>query len=470
MSGGSSSRVFISYRRRETSGLAGRLYDRLAVRFGDDQVFMDVDAIALGVDFAEVITQAVSTCEVLLAVIGPGWLTATDEDGRRRLDDPDDLVRLEITAALDRNIRVIPILVEGAVMPRRHKLPDNLARLARRNALTLRHESFRADADRLIRAIEPILRTGMAVGPDSPAPTPHGAEQIEAKPPGSSPTRLDERQFLRSLDNHEYREALRGLFETAKAVGMVFEWGSVGSSIRLHAPDRDEPLTVAWVFPDRAGWSGLRHLTLGYDTGSAKNTPSVQDALSEYVDAVRLVPGAMRAKARALQAYTFAPEAVRAQQEQLARLLRQLSRRAQDSRHSRLDPAATDAARVLVHQAFFIGAKAGASPYYFVKVTNLLQSRDIEVTHVWFDADPPVHLVLRERPLPARLQPNETWEGWVDAAAVAHVADVERSARVRLSDGTTIKSRPNTDVPPIGYVAGPGSHEGGTVRPAGHLG
>lgn len=87
MSGPTAGRVFISYRREESSGLAGRLYDRLAARFGDDQVFMDVDTIALGVDFADVITQAVSTCEVLLAVIGPRWLTATDEDGQRRLDE-----------------------------------------------------------------------------------------------------------------------------------------------------------------------------------------------------------------------------------------------------------------------------------------------------------------------------------------------------------------------------------------------
>ena len=87
-------RVFISYRRQETSGLAGRLYDRLAVRLGDDLDFMDVDTIALGVDFAEVITQAGSTCEVLLAVIGPRWLTAADKEGRRRPDGPGDIVRL----------------------------------------------------------------------------------------------------------------------------------------------------------------------------------------------------------------------------------------------------------------------------------------------------------------------------------------------------------------------------------------
>src|SRR5215218_10065225 len=121
-------RVFIRYRRQESSGMAGRLYERLAARLGEDQVFMDVDTIALGVDFAEVITQAVSTCQVLLAVIGPRWLTATDQEGRRRLDDPDDVVRLEIVAALERDIRVIPILVEGAVMPRRQELPDTLAK------------------------------------------------------------------------------------------------------------------------------------------------------------------------------------------------------------------------------------------------------------------------------------------------------------------------------------------------------
>jgi TIR domain len=102
MSGPASSRVFISYRRQESSGLAGRLYDWLAARFGNDQVFMDVDTIALGVDFAEVITQAVSTCQVLLAVIGPRWLDLTDENGQRRLDDPNDIVRLEIAAALER--------------------------------------------------------------------------------------------------------------------------------------------------------------------------------------------------------------------------------------------------------------------------------------------------------------------------------------------------------------------------------
>jgi hypothetical protein len=120
-------------------------------------VFIDVASIEPGVDFAEVTTRAVGSCDVLLAVIGPGWLTAPDEAGQRRLDDPDDLVRLEVEAALARDVRVIPVLVEDATMPRRKDLPEDLATLARRNAFILRHETFRADAARLAGAIEPIL-------------------------------------------------------------------------------------------------------------------------------------------------------------------------------------------------------------------------------------------------------------------------------------------------------------------------
>jgi WD40 repeat protein len=176
MSDPASGRVFISYRRQETSGWARLLQDRLATRFGEEQVFMDVDTIGLGVDFAKVITQAVSTCRVLLAVIGPRWLTATDEEGQRRLDDPDDMIRLEIAAALERDILVIPILVEGAVMPRRQELPDTLAGLVRRNALSLRHDSFRSDVDRLLAAIEPLraeaepIRHAKAAARASPRP------------------------------------------------------------------------------------------------------------------------------------------------------------------------------------------------------------------------------------------------------------------------------------------------------------
>jgi TIR domain len=162
--------VFISYRRQETRHLAGRLYDRLADRFGEAQVFIDVVTMEPGVDFAAEISRAVAACQVLLAVIGPGWLTAPGERGTRRLDDPGDIVRLEIKAAIASGVRVIPILVDGAVMPGRQDLPESLADLARRNALLIRHESFPSDAERLVTAIERILAPAAAVAPSGSAP------------------------------------------------------------------------------------------------------------------------------------------------------------------------------------------------------------------------------------------------------------------------------------------------------------
>jgi len=151
------SRIFISYRREETAYPAGWLFDRLADRFGKGQVFKDVDSIQLGDDFGEVIATAVGSCDVLLALIGDRWLTITDEHGRRRLDNPDDFVRLEIEAALTRDIRVIPILVEGARIPRADQLPPSLTNLARRQALELSPSRFDFDTSRLLRVLDRTL-------------------------------------------------------------------------------------------------------------------------------------------------------------------------------------------------------------------------------------------------------------------------------------------------------------------------
>ncbi len=150
-------RVFISYRREETAYAAISLFDRLADRFGRSQIFKDIDSIQLGDDFVEVITTAVGSCDVLLALIGDQWLTITDEQGRARLDNPDDFVRLEIEAALNRNIRVIPILVEGARMPRPDQLPPSLAKLVRRNALELNPGHFDFDTSRLLKVLDTTL-------------------------------------------------------------------------------------------------------------------------------------------------------------------------------------------------------------------------------------------------------------------------------------------------------------------------
>src|ERR1700745_1856643 len=147
-------KVFINYRREDTSPYAGRLYDRLTARFGEDQVFIDIDQIGPGEDFVEVINRKVGTSDIAIVVIGSHWLSATDASGKRRLDDPEDFVRMEIVAALQRKIRVIPVLVGGAQMPRKEDLPEALEPLSRRNAIELSEIRFRADVNRLIEAIE----------------------------------------------------------------------------------------------------------------------------------------------------------------------------------------------------------------------------------------------------------------------------------------------------------------------------
>jgi TIR domain len=168
-----SGRIFISYRREETAYPAGWLYDRLADRFGGGQVFKDVDSIQLGDDFVEVITRAVGSCDVLLALIGAEWLTITDEHGQRRLDKPDDFVRLEIEAALTRGVRVIPILLDGARMPRTDELPASLAKLVRRQALELSPARFDFDTSRLLKVLDATLteaRTAQDEAPSMGAP------------------------------------------------------------------------------------------------------------------------------------------------------------------------------------------------------------------------------------------------------------------------------------------------------------
>ena len=112
-------KIFINYRRDDLIGMAGRLHDRLAQTFGRDKLFMDVDHIPVGEDFVTHLNNQVAECDVVLVVIGPGWLRAKDKAGQRRLQQPDDFVAIEIAAALARNIRVIPVLVDGARMRRR---------------------------------------------------------------------------------------------------------------------------------------------------------------------------------------------------------------------------------------------------------------------------------------------------------------------------------------------------------------
>lgn len=167
--GAGKSSIFLSYRRDDTSGHAGRLRDSLAERFGPGRVFMDLESIGAGEDFAEVIRDAVGSSRVVLVLIGRRWLSAADKNGNRRLDDPRDFVRLEVEAALGRGVRVIPVLVQRAEMPTEDALPEPLAILARRNAIEVSDSRWSFDADRLADAIAEALAQGPA------RPSEHGA-------------------------------------------------------------------------------------------------------------------------------------------------------------------------------------------------------------------------------------------------------------------------------------------------------
>ena len=153
-------RIFISYRREDSAGYAGRLADALESRFGAGGVFRDVDDIGPGEDFVQRLESALGECAVLLVVIGRKWTAAADGRGQRRLDDPGDYVRLEIATSLQRGLRVVPVLVDGAAMPGADELPEPLAALSRRQASTLADASWDDDVARLCAAVQNDVRPG----------------------------------------------------------------------------------------------------------------------------------------------------------------------------------------------------------------------------------------------------------------------------------------------------------------------
>jgi len=146
-------RILISYRRDDSAAYAGRLFDRLSDAFDPGNIFIDIDTIKPGQDFVQTIGESVIRCDAVLAVIGPRWLAIKDAAGQRRLDHSDDLVRMEIASALNRGIRVIPVLVGGAEMPQAGDLPSDLSKLARLQALEISDGRFHHDVHRLIQAL-----------------------------------------------------------------------------------------------------------------------------------------------------------------------------------------------------------------------------------------------------------------------------------------------------------------------------
>lgn len=171
--------IFISYRRDDAEGQAGRLFDDLIKQFGEDAVFIDVTAIEPGRDFRRVIDEQVASCGVLLTIIGKNWLTAKNESGARRLDDPMDFVRLETASALKRDIPVIPVLVHAAEMPHAEDLPDDLKELSFRNGVELTHARWESDVQVLVKALRPYVQTKQT--PNSP-PAPSGPGMVWTRP------------------------------------------------------------------------------------------------------------------------------------------------------------------------------------------------------------------------------------------------------------------------------------------------
>ena len=176
--------VFISYRREDSQGQARALFQDLVASLGKDAVFMDVDGIALGRDFREVLQERLATCELMLVLIGRDWLSAHDGTGRRRLDNPADFVRLEIAAALKRKIPITPLLVEGAQMPDAEQLPENIRDLAFRNGFELSHNRWDSDVRELMK------RLGLGRGAE---PAPEGRPR-----PAAAVAPLSRKAWLRS--------------------------------------------------------------------------------------------------------------------------------------------------------------------------------------------------------------------------------------------------------------------------------
>lgn len=228
-------KVFLNYRREDAQHPAGRLHDRLEARFGPENVVFDIDSIPLGADFVAYLNEQVASCEVLLAMIGPRWLEALQ--ARERRGEP-DFVRIEIEAALARDILVVPVLVDAAAMPREADLPEPLRPLARRNAARLTHERFRSDADGLLdgleraqahtarEGVETTALTPATPAPASPRPAPKPSfpvpEMIRIEPGdflmGSDPRKEDASEW----EQPKHRVRIDYPFEIGK-VAVIFD-------------------------------------------------------------------------------------------------------------------------------------------------------------------------------------------------------------------------------------------------------
>jgi hypothetical protein len=263
--------IFINYRRGDDPGFTQALYSRLEQVFPSERLFMDVDNIAPGLDFVQVLNDQVARCDVLIAVIGKTWLNATDEAGARRLDSPEDFVRIEIESALQQKKRVIPVLVNDATMPRSTELPESLKAFARCNAVRLTHERFRADTQSLVKALEGVLaELEAARKAESDAAQRQAEERERAEAERLRQERLDARKRRATK-----LDAQRGETEPpARPVGLVRSIAELPSEINWSIPIALVAITfLGWIMPGRVftpveqGGFGWGALSLVYGVG-----------------------------------------------------------------------------------------------------------------------------------------------------------------------------------------------------------
>jgi len=266
--------IFLSYRRADAAPYARLLQVQLSERFPDVPVFLDMDSIEAGTDFAEVIREAIDTCAVLVALIGGQWVTLLDEEGRRRVDHPDDYVRFEIQTALERRVRVIPVLVDGAVPLREEQLPAELHRLARLQALELSLKRYQYDAGRLLDLIQQVLAASPSARTLSPPDVPRSGNALgqasqkgpeAARQDRSRATRLliDARGIVESITDKNLKasalaDIARALAATDpdRAAGLIADAESIAQSITSNGLRAkalaDITGTLAATHPDRA--------------------------------------------------------------------------------------------------------------------------------------------------------------------------------------------------------------------------
>jgi hypothetical protein len=267
-------RVFISYRRQDSAHAAGRIFDHLAQRLGDEVVFRDVDTIPEGTDYEEYIKSSITRCDILLAVMGERWLAVNAESGTRRLDDPKDLLRRELEYAIQKRRAIIPVLIDAASMPDPNELPSTLQALTKLQAAHLRDSDFRHDFDRLYEVIKKYDQRKddniTAKTPESPNDRITGehlallyscwrAPQFDQNWPGHELYRFDivveaAPAVLDSIEKVEYRlppawpssSSPKEVLDKSSAFGLKeLTWADLLARARVYIRDQDEPIYLS---------------------------------------------------------------------------------------------------------------------------------------------------------------------------------------------------------------------------------